>query len=94
MARQPQRRSAWREWSYFFFGSPQRFGWTIVGVMVALAVLVPPLFALIVGNVLAALAAAFGPSADELLGIAVAVGALAFVLWAVFGKKGKKKDKH
>lgn len=67
---------------------------SIVIVFFLLAVFAWPVFQFLVGGFLGAVIGVLHPLSGELLGIAIAIGALILVWNTVFRRKGKKKDKH
>lgn len=85
--------NGWRAWVGFFIGTPRRFLWSFVGILVILAAICPDLAARAMHNVLGVFVKAVGPFVGPLLTILIiAVGF--WVMLRPFIPKKKKRREH
>lgn len=92
MARRPHHQQRRNEWVHTFVGTPRRFLWSAFALFVLFAIFFPSLAAQAAGNVLGVFIDAVGPSAGPLLTIAIAFGAIWFLILRPFTTKKKKGD--
>jgi len=84
MVRKQKKPEPPKSWWWYLLGTPSRFGVTLVCGLLILAVIDPRIPAIIIDRLVQALVLGIGPAIGPLLGIAIALGAIAIILKGAF----------